>query len=80
MTQSVDSAQAFAIAQTWAMEGRPSLPAEIKALPIGQNHVLVVMVYEFEKVDAGETKHFRPSRWPLDQHLSTLGVSLKPVQ
>lgn len=80
MTQSVDSAQAFAIAQTWAMEGRPSLPAEIKALPIGQNHVLVVMVYEFEKVDGGETKHFRPSRWPLDQHLSTLGVSLKPVQ
>jgi hypothetical protein len=80
MTQAVDSAQAFAIAQTWAIEGRPSLPAEIKVLPIGQNHVLVVMVYEFEKVDGGETKHFRPSRWPLDQHLSTLGVSLKQLQ
>ena len=80
MTQPIDPAQAFTIAQAWATEGRPSLPAEIKALPVGADHVLVVMVYEFEKVEGGETNHFQPSRWPLDQHLSTLGVSLKPVQ
>jgi hypothetical protein len=37
------------------------------------------MVYEFEKVEGGETKHFVPSRWPLDQHLSSLRMSLKPA-
>jgi len=80
MTQQVDAEKAFEIAQTWATEGRPSLPAEVKVLPVGPDHVLVVMVYEFEKVEGGETKHFQPSRWPLDQHLSSLGAELKPLQ
>lgn len=78
--QPIDPKKTFEIARTWANEGSPSLPAEVKALRIGPNHVLVVMVYEFEKFEGGETNHFQPSRWPLDQHLSSLGAELKPPQ
>jgi len=78
--QPIDPEKTFEIARTWANEGSPSLPAEVKALPIGPNHILVVMVYEFEKFEGGETNHFQPSRWPLDQHLSSLGAELKPPQ
>jgi hypothetical protein len=78
--QPIDPEKTFEIARTWANEGSPSLPAEVKALPIGPDHVLVVMVYEFEKFEGGETNHFQPSRWPLDQHLSSLGAELKPPQ
>jgi len=79
MTQPMSSAEALATAQQWAMEGAPSLPPQIKAIRIGPHHVLIVMVYEFEKVEGGATTQFLPSRWPLDQHLSSLGVSLKPI-
>lgn len=78
--QPLDPEKTFDIARTWANEGSPSLPAEVKALPVGPDHVLVVMLYEFEKVEGGETNHFQPSRWPLDQHLSSLGAELKPPQ
>lgn len=78
--QPIDSAPVFTIAQAWATEGIPTLPSEIKAMPVGQDHTLIVMVYEFKKVDGGETNHFRPSRWPLEQHLSSLGAELKPPQ
>ena len=78
--QPIDPEKTFEIARTWANEGSPSLPAEVKALPVGPNHILVVMVYEFEKFEGGETNHFQPSRWPLDQHLSSLGAELKPPQ
>ena len=78
--QPIDPVKSFEISRTWANEGSPSLPAEVKALPIGPNHILVVMVYEFEKFEGGETNHFQPSRWPLDQHLSSLGAELKPPQ
>lgn len=78
--QPIDPEKTFEIARTWANEGSPSLPAEVKVLPVGSNHILVVMVYEFEKFEGGETNHFQPNRWPLDQHLSSLGAELKPPQ
>ncbi|MFY9624994.1 MAG: hypothetical protein WAJ91_11475 [Rhodoplanes sp.] len=80
MTQQTDPGKTLKIAEAWATEGRPSLPADVKSLPVGPNHILVVMVYEFEKFEGGETNHFQPSRWPLDQHLSSLGAELKPPQ
>lgn len=76
--QPLDPEKTLHVAQTWANEGSPSLPGDVKKLPVGPDHVLVVMLYEFEKVEGGETNHFQPSRWPLDQHLSSLGAELKP--
>lgn len=74
------SSETYNYAERWAREGAPALPSEIKNHPIQSKHVLIVMVYEFEKTDGGNTKHVMSSRWSLDEHLRSLSVSLKRMQ
>lgn len=69
--------QTFEVAQRWAVQGADTLPADIRERPVGPGHTLLVMVYEFEKSGAGDTKHFLPSRWTLDRHLASIQVALK---
>lgn len=77
MTRPAGAAETFATASRWAMFGRSSLPNAIRTQPVTANHELIVLVYEFEKVQGGETTHYSPSRWSLDHHLETLGLSFK---
>lgn len=80
MGSRISSAEMYRLATKWSIEGALALSPEIKAIPVGNQHMLIVMVYEFEKVDGGQTTHFFPSRWSLDIHLSSINASLKPQQ
>ncbi|MFD2180581.1 hypothetical protein [Rhodoplanes azumiensis] len=66
------------LTEAWAQQGADFLDPEIRALPVTPHHALLVLVYEFERTGE-ETRHLRPSRWTLDEHLESIGASLKAL-
>jgi hypothetical protein len=73
-----DPKQLYDHALRWAMEGGPFLDARTRRGRIGSDHRFMVLVYEFEHEEQGKTTLHMPSRWPIDQHLETIGVAAWP--
>ncbi|RAI30352.1 hypothetical protein CH338_27870, partial [Rhodoplanes elegans] len=77
-TAPADDDEAYRLAIDWAQRGADVLDPAIRALPVTPDHSLLVLVYEFERTGE-KSEHLRPSRWTLDDHLDSIGASLKSL-
>jgi hypothetical protein len=66
----------LALARQWTSRGKRYLPAELRSLPIGENHRLTIRTYEFEQPDKGNSELVKSSARTVMQHLTSAGIDL----
>jgi hypothetical protein len=68
------------IMRRWAAQGRPTLPRQIRDLPVRSDHALVLNIYEIEKTEGAPAQQPIPSRWSIETHLEGSSLVLGTSQ